>query len=115
MSFLYRLFCSLLACLFLCNIAYRSPVWLAYHLLLSLWTLWLYRYDKQTALTHADRRRIPENRLYLLNLLGGWPGALMARFLFRHKTRKIRFICCFWLTLLINILISAYFLYTIPY
>jgi uncharacterized membrane protein YsdA (DUF1294 family) len=49
----------------------------------------LYWMDKRSAL--ADRRRVPENRLHLAGLLGGWPGALLAQQMFRHKTRKASF------------------------
>lgn len=35
--------------------------------------------------------RIAENTLQLTALLGGWPGALVAQQVFRHKTRKLQF------------------------
>lgn len=42
--------------------------------------------DKRAA--GADRRRIPENTLHLIALLGGWPGAVIAQQMLRHKSAK---------------------------
>jgi uncharacterized membrane protein YsdA (DUF1294 family) len=42
--------------------------------------------DKAAAARGAPR--IPERRLHALELLGGWPGAVLAAVLLRHKTRK---------------------------
>ena len=42
--------------------------------------------DKQRAI--AGKRRIPESNLLGLALIGGSPGALLGRKIFRHKTRK---------------------------
>ena len=46
--------------------------------------------DKRAAI--KGRRRTPEARLHLLELLGGWPGAVLAMLLFRHKTRKASYL-----------------------
>ena len=55
-------------------------------LALNLWTVMRFWQDKQRAV--AGERRVPENNLLGLALVGGSPGALLARHLFRHKTRK---------------------------
>jgi uncharacterized membrane protein YsdA (DUF1294 family) len=55
-------------------------------LLLNLVTMLRFWQDKQRA--KAGERRIPEADLLGLALVGGSPGALLARRLFRHKTRK---------------------------
>lgn len=52
----------------------------------NLWTILRFWQDKQRAI--AGERRIPEIDLLSLALFGGSPGALLARRLFRHKTRK---------------------------
>ena len=55
-------------------------------LLVNLWTMLRFWQDKQRAV--AGKRRITESDLLGLALIGGSPGALLARQLFRHKTRK---------------------------
>lgn len=65
----------------------------------------LYGWDKRQAT--VDRRRIPENTLHILALLGGWPGAFAGQKLFRHKTRKTSFQIVFWLTVAGHLLLLA--------
>ena len=55
----------------------------------------LYWYDKQQA--RAGQWRTPEKVLHGVELLGGWPGALVAQQMFRHKTRKLSYQLVFWL------------------
>jgi uncharacterized membrane protein YsdA (DUF1294 family) len=55
-------------------------------ILVNLWTIIRFWQDKQRA--KAGDRRIPEGDLLGLALIGGSPGALLARHMFRHKTRK---------------------------
>lgn len=54
--------------------------------LINAWTILCFWQDKQRAM--AGERRIRESDLLGLALIGGSPGALLARRLFRHKTRK---------------------------
>lgn len=62
--------------------------------LASLLAFALYWRDKRSA-ARGDWRT-PEVRLHLFELLGGWPGALVAQQVFRHKTRKLSFQLVFW-------------------
>lgn len=54
--------------------------------LINAWTVLRFWQDKRRAI--AGERRIAESDLLGLALIGGSPGALLARHLFRHKTRK---------------------------
>lgn len=60
----------------------------------------LYWYDKQQA--KAGQWRTPEKVLHGVELLGGWPGALVAQQLFRHKTRKLSYQLWFWLIVAVH-------------
>lgn len=53
---------------------------------INAWTVLRFWQDKQRAI--AGQRRISEGDLLGLALIGGSPGALLARHVFRHKTRK---------------------------
>jgi len=57
--------------------------------------------DKERAV--AGERRIPESDLLGLALIGGSPGALLARSCFRHKTRKQPFSTYLYLILAVQI------------
>lgn len=70
------------------------------HLSVSCVTFIVYAFDKAAAL--KGRWRTPEQTLHLLELLGGWPGALIAQSLFRHKSRKASFQTAFWAMVLLN-------------
>jgi len=66
----------------------------------SVVTFFVYMSDKSAA--RKDQGRTKEKTLHLLGLMGGWPGALIAQKLLRHKTRKLSFQVAFWATVLIN-------------
>lgn len=61
----------------------------------SLATFFVYGWDKRQAVRNAQR--VPEKTLHLLAVFGGWPGALLAQHVFRHKNRKASFQIVFWL------------------
>ncbi len=79
---------------------FQPPVLLTY-VIFSLVAFLAYALDKSAAV--AGRWRTPESTLHLLTLAGGWPGALLAQQLLRHKTTKESFIVAFWLSVLLNV------------
>jgi uncharacterized membrane protein YsdA (DUF1294 family)/cold shock CspA family protein len=74
--------------------------------LLSLMTYWAYKSDKRAA--QQGLWRVPEGRLHVLSLLGGWPGALAAQAILRHKSSKPSFQAFFFLTVLLNLAALSY-------
>ena len=72
----------------------------------SLLCFVLYGVDKAAA--RAGRDRISESTLLSLGFVGGWPGAIVAQQVFRHKTSKRSFRLRFWLSLIANVAIFAW-------
>ncbi len=66
----------------------------------SLITFVAYAIDKSAA--QRGSWRTPESTLLLLGLVGGWPGALIAQQMLRHKSKKTEFRVEFWITVLMN-------------
>jgi uncharacterized membrane protein YsdA (DUF1294 family) len=77
-----------------------SVIPLAAYGVVSLLAFLLYWSDKRKA--RGDHWRTPENVLHAVELAGGWPGALLAQQLFRHKTRKVSFQLLFWMIVLLH-------------
>jgi uncharacterized membrane protein YsdA (DUF1294 family) len=65
----------------------------------------VYAADKYAAVN--GRWRVSEATLLALGLIGGWPGAILAQQVLRHKTMKIGFIGPFWVTVLLNVVAFA--------
>lgn len=76
---------------------------------MSLIAFLAYGLDKSAART--QRWRIQESTLHVLELLGGWPGALIAQGSFRHKTRKRSFQIAFWLVVTVNVAALAWLIH----
>jgi uncharacterized membrane protein YsdA (DUF1294 family)/cold shock CspA family protein len=92
------LFCSFLAlAVFMGRLPAVIPgVYLAASALAFL----AYAMDKSAA--KNNRWRIRERTLHLLGIVGGWPGALLAQKMLRHKSQKEEFKTLFWATIIIN-------------
>jgi uncharacterized membrane protein YsdA (DUF1294 family) len=84
------------------------PYVLGFYALASVIGFFLYGFDKRRA--RLGGSRVPEARLHLVELLGGWPGALAGQRVFRHKTRKTSFRLVFWLIVLVHVAAWAWYL-----
>ncbi|MDC8770978.1 cold shock and DUF1294 domain-containing protein [Roseateles albus] len=86
-----------------CHLLWPLPagLWGAY-MAMSLATFIVYAGDKRAAF--KMQARVPERTLHVLALACGWPGALLAQQLLRHKSAKPAFLRRFWLTVGINVL-----------
>lgn len=90
----------------------QPPLWALWiYLPLSALTFFVYAFDKSAAQQGAWRTS--ENKLHLLALIGGWPGALLAQQVLRHKSSKAAFRAAFWCTVALNLL--AFIFLASPY
>ncbi|MGY0614871.1 DUF1294 domain-containing protein [Vibrio sp. FJH11] len=78
-----------------------SLLLIPFYLAISVFTYLMFAWDKQAA--QNGNWRTPENTLHLLSLAGGWPGALLAQFQLRHKSKKQPFKFILWITVALNI------------
>ncbi|GAA4170745.1 cold shock and DUF1294 domain-containing protein [Gryllotalpicola koreensis] len=82
--------------------AWGASAWFAsIYIGMSAIAFGVYAWDKQAAIDGAWRTR--ESTLQALALLGGWPGAVFAQQLLRHKSRKTSFQLVFWLLVIVNV------------
>ena len=73
---------------------------LGIYLVASVTAFMFYALDKSAA--KNDKWRTQESTLHLLELIGGWPGAMIAQRLFRHKSKKQSYQIAFWITVFLN-------------
>ena len=86
----------------------RLPIAVAgLYMVASLVAFIAYALDKSAA--RNDQWRTQESTLHLFALAGGWPGALAAQRLLRHKSRKHSFQFVFWVTVVLNCCALAWF------
>lgn len=83
-------------------VIWRVPGWVAaLYAGASVVCALVYAIDKSAAV--AGRWRVSESTLHTLSLVGGWPGALVAQQVLRHKSNKAAFRAVFWLTVVANV------------
>jgi len=79
---------------------------LLYLIIVNMICLLLFLVDKKRA--QSGRYRIRERDLFLWALAGGAPGGLLGMYLFRHKTRHLKFKFGFPLIILLQLGIIYY-------
>ena len=76
---------------------------LAYAAIINIYAFFIFGFDKARS-TQNGAKRIRERTLWLSMLFGGSLGALLAMYLFRHKTKKLSFQSVAALILMVQIL-----------
>jgi uncharacterized membrane protein YsdA (DUF1294 family) len=84
------------------------PVIIGIYGAVSIVTFLLYKLDKSAARRGAWRMQ--ERSLLFIGLVGGWPGAVVAQQILRHKTRKQSFQLPFWGTVVLNSIVLGWLL-----
>ena len=82
---------------------------LIYLLVINLMAFCAMWWDKRRA--QKGEWRISEAGLFTLVLLGGGIGGIAGMYLFRHKTKKLRFTIGFPTILITEIVLAIYFLF----
>lgn len=83
-------------------LVWRAPAWVAaLYVVASVVCFAAYAADKSAAV--SGRWRIAESTLLALGLAGGWPGAILAQQVLRHKSNKASFRSAFWATVVLNV------------
>ena len=83
----------------------RPPWVVGLYLVTGLTCFTLYAIDKRRA--KFGGWRISERTLLFWGVIGGWPGAIVAQQVLRHKTQKKSFRKAFRATIIINVVLFA--------
>jgi uncharacterized membrane protein YsdA (DUF1294 family) len=67
-------------------------------------------YAKDKGYSQTGEWRISENELHMMELVFGWPGALIAQEEIRHKTQKDGFLLKFKLAAVANLALVGFYL-----
>ena len=90
------------------SLLWGVPLWVAgLYGGISVACFLLYAEDKSKA--QNGRWRVAESSMQIIALIGGWPGAIVAQQVFRHKTRKRGFQFVFWTAVVLNMAALAIF------
>jgi uncharacterized membrane protein YsdA (DUF1294 family)/cold shock CspA family protein len=84
------------------------PAVIATYGVVSILTFLVYWFDKSAA--RHGQWRTKESSLLFLGLAGGWPGAVVAQRVLRHKSRKQSFQMAFWGTVVMNSVVLGWLL-----
>jgi uncharacterized membrane protein YsdA (DUF1294 family)/cold shock CspA family protein len=88
----------------------RLPVMLLFWLIAANGLAMLFYYGDKTAAQRGESR-VAESTLHMLELAGGWPAALLAQRMFRHKTVKASYRSGFQRMVILHITIVAVLAY----
>lgn len=77
-----------------------------YILIINLFAIFLMKYDKVKAIN--NQYRINEKTLFLIALILGGVGIYIGMYLFRHKTKHVKFTVGIPLIIILNILTIYY-------
>lgn len=92
-------------------VLWKPPIWMAaFYVSVSIITFLTYAIDKSAA--QSGGWRTSESTLHTLAIAGGWPGALLAQQVLRHKSAKAEFRAVFWVTVVVNV--AAFVLWCSP-
>ena len=90
-------------------ITYLTPLNITIYILaINLIGFCIMYIDKKKA--KYGRWRIPEKTLLVIAILGGSIGTITGMYLFRHKTKKLKFTIGFPTILILQIILIPYFL-----
>ena len=100
----FLLFAAVMVALVYAVMVRQMPAWMLFYFpTINILTFAVYSHDKSQA--EHGLNRISERTFHTLGVAGGWVGGLLARHIFRHKTRKQPFRNYFWFAVLVNLAI----------